>query len=472
MTPTTSLTFTQLLAAAIALTFGLSFLGLWLQYRRETILAYTRAWLVLGAGSLLAAVAAPRLHEPGIARVVVMLAFLANIAGPLLFIDAALSATTAHGTRRVFWRVILPSLIVFEISAFALSSDVPFAARTLAVRLINSAVLAAATFVVWRAPAHAGRQSTLGAHALLLARLLTGLMEVVSPQAITVERQPLLFSMILFVTTLGAGFLLTVAFFTAEREETVRERLRLERERASAQRMDSLGRMAESVAHDFNNVLTAILASSELAALPDATDDDRQIAFRESTHAVERGKDLTRRLLAFASPLAVVETVYGPVQRLRELVPMLQRLAGAEVRLTLDTSRVDGIAVCEALGDPGQFDQLLLNLTANARDAMPREGQVRICCEVTDPRHGTPAERGTPNARQLLISIEDTGSGIPAAIKDRIFEPDFTTKEAGKSTGLGLASAYAFVQSCGGLLHVESTEGAGTTFTVRLPIRT
>ena len=149
---------------------------------------------------------------------------------------------------------------------------------------------------------------------------------------------------------------------------------------------------------------------------------------------------------------------------------MLQRLAGANVIIALDASRIDGRSRREAQGDPVRFDQLLLNLVANARDAMPDGGSIHIGCEVIDSIHGTEPPRGMRKGPHLLIRVTDTGSGIPYAIRDRIFEPFFTTKTNGKGTGLGLATAYAFVKSSEGLLTVDSVEGTGSTFTIRLPL--
>jgi signal transduction histidine kinase len=149
---------------------------------------------------------------------------------------------------------------------------------------------------------------------------------------------------------------------------------------------------------------------------------------------------------------------------------MLQRVAGPEVDVRLE-SLVAGTAGALTLRtDPGQFEQLFLNLTANARDAMPGGGTLRISCSLEEERRTSPRVSTLKKGSYLAISVTDTGAGIPLDVIDHVFEPFFTTKGASGGSGLGLATAFAYVQHAGGLLTVASRERVGTTFTIRLPV--
>ncbi len=238
-----------------------------------------------------------------------------------------------------------------------------------------------------------------------------------------------------------------------ETEEALRD---TESELRQAQKMEAVGRLAGGVAHDFNNLLTVIAGQAHFAELEL---DDAHPAFEsveEIREAAERASRLTRQLLAFSRRQVLapkrleVNEVIGGISRL------LERLLGEDIRLDLQLA--DGLPGVEA--DPGQLEQVLMNLTVNARDAMPAGGHIRI-------RTGTgPTVEGTATVR---ISVEDDGVGMDEQTQALIFEPFFTTKEVGSGTGLGLSTVYGIIQQSGGEISVRSAPDEGATFHVDLP---
>ena len=240
-----------------------------------------------------------------------------------------------------------------------------------------------------------------------------------------------------------------------------RERLQLQRDLAQAQKLEAIGRLAGGVAHDFNNVLTAILGSSELLLL----DTPRGATNREEIEiirdAATRAQDLIRQLLAFSARQVLEPAVIDLNALVKNLGRMLRRLIGED--LTLATELAPDLGAVRV--DPGQVEQVLVNLAVNARDAMPDGGRLTVRTANVDA-----AESGElASGRYVLVEVSDTGTGMDAATLARAFEPFFTTKERGKGTGLGLASAYGIVRQSGGQITVSSTPGAGTTFRIHLP---
>lgn len=231
----------------------------------------------------------------------------------------------------------------------------------------------------------------------------------------------------------------------------VSEQRRLERDLAQAQRLEAVGALAAGVAHDFNNILTAISASAE-GLLTDANASERQkeIATRIDG-ASDRGADLVRRLLAFArqQPLAPNRVDVNPL--VRELVALLRPTLSGNIDIIVD------LAPCElaVIADASQLQSALLNLAVNARDAMPKGGQLKFHTEPSEDR--------------VLIEVSDTGEGIPFDQQARVFEPFYTTKGAGKGSGLGLAMVYGFAAQTGGDVDLRSAPGAGTAVRMRLP---
>lgn len=240
-----------------------------------------------------------------------------------------------------------------------------------------------------------------------------------------------------------------------------RERAQLQRDLAQAQRLEAIGRLAGGVAHDFNNVLTAILGSAELLML----DTPRGGASREEVEiirdAATRAQELIRQLLAFSARQVLQPAVVDLNDLVKNLGRMLRRLIGEDLALLTEL----GPDLGAVRVDPGQVEQVLVNLAVNGRDAMPDGGRLTIRTANVDV-----VEAGElPSGRYVLIEVADTGTGMDAATVARAFEPFFTTKERGKGTGLGLATVYGIVRQSGGHIAVTSVPGAGTTFRIHLP---
>ena len=246
----------------------------------------------------------------------------------------------------------------------------------------------------------------------------------------------------------------------------VTDRKSLEEQLRQAQRMEAIGRLAGGVAHDFNNLLTVILGyASQLEVELDSADPLITQA-REIRGAAERASRLTQQLLAFSRQQVLQPRVIDLNDTVRGLTSMLQRLVGPLVRLELALE--DGLWT--VLVDPGQIEQVLMNLVVNARDAMPRGGRIQIRTRterLVSPR----LEQGVwiPAGDWTTVEVSDSGEGMPPAIVSRIFEPFFTTKALGQGTGLGLSMVYGIVKQSGGFIFCTSAPGAGTTMRVHLP---
>ena len=246
-------------------------------------------------------------------------------------------------------------------------------------------------------------------------------------------------------------------------------RAQAETELRHAQRMETVGQLTGGVAHDFNNLLTVILGNLQLLADQPALLGDplgRQLV-AAATRAGQRGADLTSKLLAFARRLALDPSAVDPVAVLHSLADMLRRTLGENILVTVQTP-----ANCpRCMVDVVQLESALLNVAVNARDAMPEGGTLLLRCGSGAPAHlprPTSTVR-TQDAEWIWLSMTDTGSGMSAEVRDRAFEPFFTTKEAGRGTGLGLATVYGFVKQSHGHVELESAPGAGTSLTLYLP---
>jgi two-component system cell cycle sensor histidine kinase/response regulator CckA len=244
------------------------------------------------------------------------------------------------------------------------------------------------------------------------------------------------------------------------------ERRQLESQLQHAQRMDSIGRFAGGIAHDFNNLLAVIMGYSDAALrrLPDAE------ATRTKIEAIQKAADkaaaLTRQILAFSRKQVLVPKVLDLGTIVDDLSGLLRRLIGEDVELTA-LVHPDLGRVC---ADPSQVEQVIVNLAVNARDAMPRGGKLVIELRNTDVDHDLAAANiGLRPGSYVTLEVRDTGVGIPPEIRQRIFEPFYTTKEDGKGTGLGLATVYGIVKQSEGYISVRSEVGEGTAFTVFLP---
>jgi two-component system cell cycle sensor histidine kinase/response regulator CckA len=233
-----------------------------------------------------------------------------------------------------------------------------------------------------------------------------------------------------------------------------------------AQRLESVGRLAGGVAHDFNNLLMAITGYAELIRMDLPEEAPQQEDVRALLASAERGARLTRQLLAFGRRQVLHPLPLDLNAVLRDIEGVLRPLTGADVTMRLTLSR----EAASVRADRAQLEQVVVNLVANARDAMPHGGLLDIETGVTEIGAVGPHQHGTVEpGRYVRLAVKDTGIGMDAETQSRLFEPFFTTKPRGTSTGMGLATTYGIVKQSGGFLTVESAEGHGTTMRVFLP---
>ena len=244
------------------------------------------------------------------------------------------------------------------------------------------------------------------------------------------------------------------------------ERRALENQINQSQKMDMVGQLAGGIAHDFNNVLSAIMMANDfLLNAHKPTDPSFQDIMQIKQNAT-RAATLVRQLLAFSRRQTLRPQVLDLGDALSDLTMLLRRLIGEKVKLDL----VHGRDLWPVKVDVSQFEQVIVNLAVNARDAMPDGGMLTVrTANVTSEEAGQLAYKGMPAAEYVRIDISDTGTGIPADIVDKIFEPFFSTKEVGKGTGLGLSTVYGIVKQTGGFIYVDSAAGKGTSFHIFLP---
>ena len=243
-------------------------------------------------------------------------------------------------------------------------------------------------------------------------------------------------------------------------------RLALEDQLRQAQKMDAIGRLAGGVAHDFNNVLTAILGSAELLSTMLEPDDPKWTEADAIKRAAERGAGLTRRLLAFSRPQSTAPTVGDLADIVRNMEPMLRRLVLDKI--AIHVSAEAGPILVRA--DETALNQIVLNLVVNARDAMPDGGTATIDMRVVTLDDERAATLGLLRGPYARLSVSDTGHGVPADIQSQLFEPFFSTKRPDQGTGLGLSIVYGIAKGLGGAVEVESEEGCGAAFIVYLPM--
>jgi PAS domain S-box-containing protein len=248
--------------------------------------------------------------------------------------------------------------------------------------------------------------------------------------------------------------------------EDVTERKRLQAQLIQAQKMESVGRLAGGVAHDFNNMLSIVMGYTEMAM--EKVDPGQSIFadLEEVRNAARRSADLTRQLLAFARKQAITPKVMNLNTTVEEMLNMLRRLIGEDINLLWHPAK----DLWRVKLDPGQVSQVLANLCVNARDAIDGVGSVRVeTANVTmDEAHCRDLGGAIPGEYVCLV-IKDDGCGMDKKIADKIFEPFFTTKEMGKGTGLGLATVYGIIKQNNGFIYAHSEPGQGTVFTMYLP---
>jgi two-component system cell cycle sensor histidine kinase/response regulator CckA len=254
--------------------------------------------------------------------------------------------------------------------------------------------------------------------------------------------------------------------YACERAEWRRDVIRREAELRQAHKMEAVGRLAGGVAHDFNNVLTAIFGYADLLLDQIPRDDSRYEDVQEIRKAAERAAALTRQLLAFSRKQMIQPRVLNLNDVVGSLHPLLARLVGEDITVSIDANP----DLWNVQADPGQIEQILMNLAANGRDAMPEGGTLTIATHnaAVEEEDG----RGRPGLRAgayVTLAVSDTGTGVPESVQMHIFEPFFTTKSQEKGTGLGLATVYGIVKQNGGGIYLESEENKGTRFLIYLP---
>lgn len=256
-----------------------------------------------------------------------------------------------------------------------------------------------------------------------------------------------------------------ISHFIAIKQD-VAERRKLEEQLRQSQKLEAVGRLAGGVAHDFNNLLTSIMGYSQMLLYDLGEDNAKRNDLEAIMKAAERASSLTRQLLAFSRKQMFQPKVIDLNEVVSNTNKLLNRLIGEDINLVM--------ALDDSLGqvkvDPGQIDQVIMNLAVNARDAMPEGGKMVI--ETANIALDETCSRGhfsVPSGRYVMLAVSDNGSGMDEETQQQIFEPFFTTKELGKGTGLGLATVYGIIKQSGGYVWVYSEPEKGSTFKIYLP---
>jgi len=244
----------------------------------------------------------------------------------------------------------------------------------------------------------------------------------------------------------------------------ITERSRLQEQLQQSMKMEAVGRLAGGVAHDFNNLLTAISGNVELARLELSNSNQIDDYLTEIRRAAKSAASLTRQLLSFSHRQVIEPRLINLDELVDETRTMLARLLGEDIDLQVGlTPDLGSVRI-----DPGQFEQVLVNLAVNARDAMPQGGRLAIETSNVDVAASCAKDQISAGS-YVLLSVSDSGHGMSLDVKRRLFEPFFTTKPKGRGTGLGLATTFGIVRQAGGSIEVESEPGKGATFRIYLP---
>lgn len=249
----------------------------------------------------------------------------------------------------------------------------------------------------------------------------------------------------------------------------ITERLKLEEQLAQAQKMETVGRLAGGVAHDFNNMLGVILGNSELLLSKLTPDNPLCEEVEAIVSAAKRSSDITRQLLTFARKQIIKPRILDVNEAVENCLKLLRRLIGENIELVWKPHA----SVCQVKMDSVQIDQILTNLCVNARDAIPNTGTVSITTEaVTISAKDCKFHEACKPGKFIVLSVTDTGAGMTPDVLDHIFEPFYTKKTLSDGTGLGLATVHGIVSQNGGFIDAQSQPGSGTTFRIHLPEQT
>jgi PAS domain S-box-containing protein len=247
----------------------------------------------------------------------------------------------------------------------------------------------------------------------------------------------------------------------------ITERRTLEEQLRQSQKLEAIGRLAGGVAHDFNNILMSIMGAADLLLIQLRGDDPARSEAVEIKQSVERGAGVTRQLLAFGRRQARRERLFALGDIVHGMETMLRRLIGPEIDFKIEC----GATPVVVMADSGQFEQVVMNLVINARDAMPEGGRLLVRVEETDLDEASALTLTEGHAGHYArLSVSDTGTGMSDQTRAKLFEPFFTTKDVSKGTGLGLSIVYGIVKQSGGYISVLSELGQGTTFDIHLPV--